>query len=114
MCREIASPKLISVAAEFLYTEKAPKVVPMSDVGVADRPCDSAAYAIRSMLAACQDFPDAVKQTARKWERDEPAWYEFLRPCQEWWKENQERIVQGRYNEVTAPQPPARGWPPTR
>lgn len=106
MCSQAANVKLIPLAAEFLFVEKAPKEVKMSDVIVSERPCDSAAYAIRSMLRVCPQLPEAVRQMAKRWERSNTSWMDFLVPCRDWWQENRERMEQGRYDEVTPPKAP--------
>jgi hypothetical protein len=102
-CRRAANVRLLSIAAEFLFTDKAPKEVEMSDVIVDASPSIHSAAAIGALLAVCPEFPEPVRKAAKTWEQYGSTSQDFLSSCRKWWSKNQQRIKNGKYNEVTAP-----------
>ena len=102
-CRIAANVKLLPIAAGFLFTDKAPKVVQMGDQEVEASPSIHSAAAIGFLLEFCPEFPEAVRKAAKTWDRNAYISPQFVPPCRKWWRENQQRIEKGLYDEVTAP-----------
>ena len=103
VCRRVADVRLLPIAAKFLFTDKAPKKVEMSDVLVEVSPSIHSASAISGLLAVCPEFPEAVRKAVKTWDHYDISQQDFLSIYRKWWSENRQRIEKGKYGEVTAP-----------
>jgi hypothetical protein len=100
-CRRAANVKLLPIAAEFLFTDNAPKEVPMDDIVVDASPSIHAAAAIGGLLFACPEFPKVVRKSAETWQRSDWIGQDFLVACRKWWNENRQRIEKEQFDKVT-------------